>query len=323
MKSLGTVAATLAIVLACFHPASAQTAGTLEAQANELRQILQRTPRVPSEAIQIEIVPPHQDWELGMVSWISAGDDGLIYLLHRGDRADPVIALDRTGRVVRSWGRGMYETPHSIRVGPNGNIWTADAKTSRVLKFTPDGTLLMEIAVGGQPADCSGNFCGTTDVAFGPDGHIFIADGYRNARILQYTPDGRKVGEWGSPGTGPGEFRLPHSLAVDEDAIVYVADRENGRIQRFDRDGTFLGEWPAYGKTFSIDLAPGAVWLGSQHRNEPNVSPGWLIEVDRVTGAVLGYVDATGIHGIDVAGNGELMIAPGLDGNPQLFRTPR
>ena len=155
--------------------------------------------------------------------------------------------------------------------------------------------------------------------AFGPDGQVFIADGYRNARILRYTADGRKVAEWGRPGTGPGEFRLPHSLAVDENGIVYVADRENGRIQRFDRDGTFLGEWPDYGKTFSLDLASGAVWLGSQHRNEPFESPGWLIQVDRATGEVLGYVDATGIHGIDVTGSGELLFAPGPGGNPQLI----
>ena len=324
MKSLSIVVAALTTSLACFHAASAQTAGALEAQATKLRQIIREAPRLSRDVTKIEIVPPHAGWELGMISWIAAGDEGLIYLLQRGDRADPVIALDRTGRVVRSWGRGMYATPHSIRVDPNGNVWTADARTSRVLKFAPDGTLLMEIAVGGQPEDCDGNFCGTTDVAFGPDGQVFIADGYRNARILRYTQDGRKVGEWGRPGTGPGEFRLPHSIAVDEDAIVYVADRENGRIQRFDRDGTFLGEWPDYGKTFSLDLAPGAVWLGSRHRNEPNISPpGWLIQVDRVTGKVLGYVDATGIHGIDATGSGELLLAPGPDGHPQLVRMPR
>ena len=301
----------------------AQADEALAAQAEKLRQILAEAPRLSGDVAPVEMIPPREGWELGMVSWIAAGDDGLIYLLQRGDQADPVIALDRTGRVVRSWGSGMYATPHSIRVDPDGNIWTADAKSSRVLKFAHDGTLLMEIAVGGQPEDCDGNFCGTTDVAFAPDGHVFIADGYRNARILEYTPDGQRVGEWGSPGTGPGEFRLPHSLAVDEDGIVYVADRENGRIQTFERDGTFLSEWPDYGKTFSLDLAPGAVWLGSQHRNEPNVSPGWLIQVDARTGDLLGYVDATGIHGIDRSGSGELLVAPGLDGNPQLVRMQR
>ena len=319
MKRQSIVAAALTTSFACFHAASAQTAGELEGQATELRRIIREAPRLSREVAQVEIVPPRQGWELGMVSWIAAGDDGLIYLLQRGDRADPVIALDRTGRVVRSWGSGMYTMPHAIRVDPDGNVWTADAKSSRVLKFAPDGTLLMEIAVGGQPAGCDGDFCGTTDVAFGPDGQVFIADGYRNARILRYTADGRKVAEWGRPGTGPGEFRLPHSLAVDENGIVYVADRENGRIQRFDRDGTFLGEWPDYGKTFSLDLASGAVWLGSQHRNEPFESPGWLIQVDRATGEVLGYVDATGIHGIDVTGSGELLFAPGPGGNPQLI----
>ena len=86
------------------------------------------------------------------------------------------------------------------------------------------------------------------------DGHLFIADGYRNARILEYTADGKKVNEWGRAGTGPGEFRLPHSIQIDERGIIYVADRENGRIQRFDRSGKFLGEWTQYGKTFGLAL---------------------------------------------------------------------
>ena len=322
MIRLVTVMFVLAVSLGSFGQAHAQTDEALAAQAERLRQIVRDSRELESDVAPVEMTTP-DGWELGMVSWIAAGDDGLIYILQRGEGADPVIALDRSGRVVRSWGRGMYETPHAIRVDPEGNVWTADAKSSRVFKFAPDGTLLMEIAVGGQPPDCQGAFCGTSDVAFGPDGDIFIADGYRNARILRYTSDGRKVSEWGSPGTGPGEFNLPHSIAVDADGIVYVADRENGRIQRFERDGTFLGEWPDYGKTFSLGLASGSVWLGTQPRNEPNVSPGWLIQVDPETGSVVGYVNATGIHGISATDGGELLLSPGPGGAPQLVRLRR
>ena len=122
MKSLSIMAAVLTISLASFHAASAQTGGALEAQATKLREIIREASRLSRDVAQVEIAPPDQGWELGMVSWIAAGDEDLIYLLQRGDRADPVIALDRTGRVVRSWGRGMYATPHSIRVDPDGNV---------------------------------------------------------------------------------------------------------------------------------------------------------------------------------------------------------
>ncbi|MBI4521439.1 MAG: 6-bladed beta-propeller [Gemmatimonadetes bacterium] len=232
--------------------------------------------------------------------------------------------LDRDGRFVRSFGKGLYTTPHAIRIDPQGNVWTTDAKTSRVIKFTPEGRILMEISVGGQPADCQGAFCGTTDIAFAPNGNLFIADGYRNARILEYTPDGRKLREWGEAGTGPGQFRLPHSIAVDEAGIVYVADRENGRVQRFDLTGRYLGEWPKYGKTFGLALSPGAVWLATQTRNLPNLSPGWLMKVDRRTGDLAGYVEVTGVHGMAVTSDGELLVGPGPDSaRPQHFRQPR
>ena len=320
MKSLSLLLTFLATSFACVHAASAQTVAE---QAAELLETLEAAPQ-PSSGGPIPIVLPREGWQLGMVSWIAAGQqDDLIYILQRGEQADPVIALDQTGRVVRSWGRGLYSTPHAIRVDSNGNVWTTDAKSSRVFKFSPDGTLLLEIAVGGQPEDCDGAFCGTTDLAFAPDGNVLIADGYRNARILEYTPDGRKIREWGRPGTGPGEFRLPHSIAVDENGIVYVADRENGRIQIFERDGTFLREWPNYGHTYGLDLAPGSVWLASQHRDQPNLPSGSLIQVDRVTGKVLGHVPTRGIHGVDATGSGVVLMAPGPDGKPHRFRMPR
>lgn len=294
---------------------------TREGYATELRAIVQRAPLLPYVASSIPVSPPPGDWELGMVSWTAADESGLIYLFHRGEKVDPIVVVDGDGRVVRSWGAGLYETAHSIRLDLDGNVWTTDAKTSVVSKFSPDGRKLLDIAVGGVPEDCASAFCGTTDVAFGPSGGIFVADGYRNARIVEYSADGTKVREWGRAGTGPGEFRLPHSIVVDEDGIIYVADRENGRIQRFDPEGRFLGEWP-YGKTFALELASGAVWLSSQHLHEPNMSPGWLIKVDRRTGEVLGYVPATGGHGIHAAANGELLTAPGPEQKPQRFRPP-
>jgi sugar lactone lactonase YvrE len=306
---------------AALPQAPANPDAAAEGQAAELRDIVQRAARFPLEATDIKPAPPSSGWAMGMVSWIAAGRDGLVYMLQRGDKADPIVVINRDGRVMRSWGKGMYVMPHAIRVDPGGNVWTTDAASSMVYKFSAEGTKLLEINVGGQPSPCRNNFCGTTDVAFARDGHVFVSDGYANARVLEFSADGRKLREWGEAGTGPGQFRLPHSIQIDERDIVYVADRENGRVQRFDRHGKFLGEWPKYGKTFSLTLQVQAVWLGTQPRNEPNLSPGWLLKVDRDSGNVLGYVEITGVHGMDVLPSGELVASPGPNAaTPQWYR---
>ena len=163
---------------------------------------------------------------------------------------------------------------------------------------------------------------GADGIIFAPNGNLLIADGYRNARVLEYSPDGKKLREWGSAGTGPGQFRLPHSIQVDDNGVIYVADRENGRIQRFDRRGTYLGEWSQYGKTFGLKLVKDAMWLSSIPRG-PNGAPGWLIKVDRMSGTLLGSVDAVGNHGMDVMASGDLLQAPGPNQIPQLYRAQR
>jgi hypothetical protein len=294
----------------------------MESQNTALRTLLQGATKLPMPPSAIAVQPPRADgWGMGMVSWVASDRRGLVYLLQRGDKADPVIVLDGSGKVLRSWGKGMYTTPHAIRLDPKGNVWTTDAASSMVYEFSPEGTLLLKIEVGGQPAPCNG-FCSTTDIAFASDGHLFIADGYRNARILEYSADGKKLAEWGSAGTGPGQFRLPHSIQIDDKDVIYVADRENGRVQRFDRHGKYLGEWSQYGKTFGLKLVGDAMWLSSIPRG-PNGAPGWLIKVDRASGKLLGYVDAVGNHGMDVMANGDLLQAPGPDQIPQRYAAVR
>jgi len=298
-------------------PNAAAEQAHMDAQNAALRTILASAPRLPLVGAPLPVRPRPDAWALGMVSWVASDETGLVYLLQRGDKADPVVVVDAEGTVVRSWGKGMYTMPHAIRVDPHGNVWTTDAASSMVYKFSPKGRLLLKIEVGGQPTPC-GNFCSTTDVAFAPDGHVFIADGYRNARILEYTAEGRKVREWGTAGTGPGQFRLPHSIQIGPDNIVYVADRENGRIQRFDRTGAFLGEWAQYGKTFGLKLVGDALWLSTIPRG-PNTAPGWLIKIDKVNGTVLGYVESQGNHGMDVMASGDLIQSPGPDQIPQRY----
>jgi DNA-binding beta-propeller fold protein YncE len=300
---------------------TAEERARMEAQNAALGTLIAAAPRLPMQATPIRVAPPQQGWALGMVSWVATDRDRLIYLLQRGDKADPVVVLDADGKVVRTWGKGLYTTPHAIRLDPQGNVWTADAASSMIYKFSPMGQLLLKIEVGGQPSDC-GSFCSTTDIAFAPNGHLFIADGYRNARILEYTADGRKLREWGTAGTGPGQFRLPHSIQVDAGGTVYVADRENGRIQRFDMEGKYLGEWSQFGKTFGITLSGGAMWLSTIPRG-PNSVPGWLLKVDPASGALLGYVNSEGNHGMDVMRNGDLLLGPGPGQVPQRYRATR
>jgi DNA-binding beta-propeller fold protein YncE len=272
----------------------------------ELRTMVQTGAPLDLHRTELAIHGLSEGSVLGMVSSIAVDRKGAIYLLQRGDKADPVIVIDREGKVLRSWGQGLYKIPHSIRVGPDGNIWTVDAQSSRILKFTPAGKELMRIEVGGQP-ETKNPFCGTTDIAFAPNGHLFISDGYGNARILEYTADGKRLHEWGAKGTGPGEFRLPHGIAVDEHGVVYVADRENGRIQRFTSQGKYLGEWDNLGKAFSVRLSGGAAWAGVQPRDVPNGSSGWLVKLDMKTGKITGYIDSMGGHHlIEVLPNGEL-----------------
>ncbi|HEV2388334.1 MAG TPA: peptidyl-alpha-hydroxyglycine alpha-amidating lyase family protein [Candidatus Acidoferrales bacterium] len=306
----------LVLSLLCVAPLLAQNAG--ETPAARLRALVERAPRLALTGTPLPVQPPQAGWGLGMVSWVAAGRDGVIYLLQRGDKADPVIALDRRGRVLRSWGKGLYVMPHSIRIDPRGNVWTTDAASSKVLEFTPQGKNLTEIDVGGQPAECRNNFCGTTDVAFAPNGHIFISDGYANARVLEYTADGKKVREWGAPGTGPGQFHLPHSIQIDRKGIVYVADRENARIERFNLAGHYLGEWTNLGKPFSLTLRSGFLYVAAQPPDAPNLAPGWLVKLDPQTGKNLGYVESTGNHGLEATETGDLLIGPG-PGHPLWF----
>jgi DNA-binding beta-propeller fold protein YncE len=289
--------------------AYAQTADAkLDAQARALRSLMESSPRLALAKINHPVEAPAAGWALDMVSSVASDADGTRYLFQRGDKADPIIAIDAQGRVLRSWGKGLFQIPHSIRVDPAGHVWVVDAASSMVYQFTREGRKLLEIAVGGQPKNPRSPFCGTTDIAFAPGGRLFISDGYANARILEYDAKGKRLREWGTAGTGPGQFHLPHGIAADKDGILYVADRENGRIQRFDLNGKHLGTWDHLGKTFSITISrAGELYIGTQPRNQPNGAQGWLVHVDKKTGKVLGQVESNGHHSVDVLDGGELL----------------
>lgn len=276
--------------------------GEEPAETVKLRELMARTPKLALRETEFALRPP---LPLEMVSSVAVGVDGLIYILQRGEKADPIIVARPNGEVVRSWGKGLFTIPHQIRVDRDENVWTVDAGDSTIRKFSKSGLELMRLAVE-LPAKPKGAFVGAADIAFAPNGHIFVADGYQNTRIVEFSATGKRLREWGAAGTGPGQLDHPHGIAIDREGIVYVADRENGRIQRFDLTGKYLSEWNTLGKTFCLKLTPkGELWIGTQPRNVPNGAEGWLVKVDRKTGKPLGRLDMFG-HSIEVDANGEV-----------------
>jgi DNA-binding beta-propeller fold protein YncE len=242
-----------------------------------------------------------------MVSSIAIGSDGLVYEIQRGSKADPILVVDGDGKLIRSWGKADYKIPHSIRLDPLGNVWTVDASMSTIIKYSRRGEKLMVINVGEQP-NTDSPFNGATDIAFAPNGHLFITDGYGNARVVEYTANGKRLRQWGRPGSGPGEFHLPHAIQIGEDGTIYVADRENGRIEEFDFDGKYLGEISGLGRIYSFKLVGDVIWASTQRLDQPPGSPGWLVKLDSRSGRILGHLhvpEAFGLHSIEITPLGE------------------
>jgi DNA-binding beta-propeller fold protein YncE len=286
-------------------PVGAQVSKDLAAESAQFRSLMRSSPPLQLKLTEFALSPTRSGWKIEMASSVAVDRNGLMYVLQRGADADPVIVVDRQGQIVRSWGRGLYTIPHSIRIDRDGSIWTTDAGSSMVYKFSADGKQRLEINVGGLPTAPRSPFCGTTDIAFARD-RILISDGYANARIVEYSSEGKRLREWGTPGEGPGQFRIPHAIAIDHDGIIYVADRENGRVQRFSPEGRYLDEWRHLGKTFSLKVAPsGELWLGTQPRDVENGAEPWIVKVDRKTGKIQGVIESRGHHSVDLNADGE------------------
>ncbi len=167
-----------------------------------------------------------------------------VFVFCRGEH--PVIVFDREGRFLRSWGEGLVRRAHAVTVDADEMVWLTDDTHHTIRKFTPDGKLLLTIGDPDKASELQGGkpFNRPTHVAISPrTGSLFISDGYGNSRVHKYAPDGRHVMSWGESGTDPGQFNLPHNLTTDSDGLVYVADRENHRVQIFDENGRYQGQW--------------------------------------------------------------------------------
>lgn len=193
------------------------------------------------------------DLTLGAVSAVATDAADRVFVCHRAQR--PVLVFARDGTLLRSWGDDHLKTPHGLRIDREGNVWLTDIGHHQVLKFNADGRLLMALGKQGQAGKGPDQFDRPTDVAFTSSGDFYVSDGYGNTRVLKFSKDGKLLKQWGTPGTGPGEFNLPHSICVDAKGRVIVGDRENNRIQVFDGEGKFVTQWTAGGAPFGMFLA--------------------------------------------------------------------
>lgn len=182
-----------------------------------------------------------EGWSYMEATSVAVDSQDRVYVFNRG--AHPVIVFDREGRFLRSWGEGLFRRPHGITIGPDDTLWLADDGDHTVRQFTSEGRLLLTLGTPGRPAPAhSGEpFNRPTHLAVGPrTGNLYVSDGYGNSRVHVYDPAGRYLFSWGEPGTDPGCFNIPHNIATDADGYVYVADRENHRVQVFDDRGRFV-----------------------------------------------------------------------------------
>jgi DNA-binding beta-propeller fold protein YncE len=226
-------------------------------------------------------------WNFGEVAAVDVDRSDNVWVFSDGPH--PVIELDRSGKFLQAWPEFLGKKPHGLRVGPDGSIWTVDLESHRVMKWTPDGRLIMLLGTGAPAADNNAKYAFNrpASLKFGLDGDFFVADGYGNSRVVHYSKDGEYIGQWGTKGNGDGEFNLVHDIAIDSRGRVYVADRVNKRVQIFDQQGGFLGKWTDLG------VVQGLYYVKSENVLYMCDLNARILKVD-LDGKVLGVIGASG-----------------------------
>ena len=195
----------------------------------------------------------------------------------------PIMKFDPSGKLVTSFGAGMFNFPHGLGVDREGNVYVTDERSKNgkgdvVVKFSPEGRVLMTLGKPGMPGDGPDMFHSPSDVVIAANGDIYVADGHgglTNGRIVKFSKDGKFIKAWGKPGKAQGEFNQPHGIALDSAGRVYVGDRGNSRIQIFDPDGNFIAEWKQFGMPSGIYVDRNDVMYVADTQSDQARNPGF------------------------------------------------
>jgi DNA-binding beta-propeller fold protein YncE len=212
---------------------------------------------------------------------------------------DPILKFDASGKLVKSFGAGLLLFPHGLHVDRAGNVWVTDGlgkdgKGQQVIKFSPEGNVLMRLGKAGVAGNGPDEFNAPSAVFVAPNGDIFVADGHggnTNARIVKFTSDGKFIKTWGKKGSAPGEIDIPHALAMDSRGRLFVGDRQNNRIQIFDQDGNFFEQWLQFSRPSGVFIDKNDVIYVADSESESVAKnhDGWKrgIRVGRVSDGVV------------------------------------
>ena len=263
MISHGAIQRFGAAVVVTFSTIAVQVLGTLVLLSTPV-MAQESVPEIPFESIPDPLrLPP--DLYFGEATGVAVNSKGHVFVFSRGNSTGPAYAASAAqllefgpdGKFIREIGKNLYAWSfgHAVRIDKDDNIWAIDKGSDMVIRFNPEGRVTIVFGRKQEASDETtgplkhpvpplpaedGRFRQVTDVAFGPEGDIFISDGYINSRIAKADKDGNWIKSWGNRGTNPGEFNTPHNIAADAKGNVYVADRGNRRIQVFDSEGKFL-----------------------------------------------------------------------------------
>jgi len=261
------------------------------------------------------------DYQGTEVSAAAVDSRDQVYVFNRGEH--PVMVYDRQGTLLRTWGADVIVHAHGITIGPDDAVYCTDDFDHTVQKFTPEGKLLLTLGTSGRPSETGATsidyrtilhagppFYFPTNVALAANGDIYVTDGYGNARVHHFSATGELRNSWGQPGAGPGEFRVPHGIAITADGRIIVADRENCRLQFFSLAGEFLTEWKDIARPCQVALdAAGNVYV-AELGFRAGMWPGTVPPSPTATG---GRISIFTPHGelLSRFGGGEHPTAPG------------
>jgi hypothetical protein len=220
-----------------------------------------------------------------------------------GSTLPPLMKFDSSGKFETAIGAGLFAVPHGLYVDRNGNVWAGDqlarnGKGADLIEFNPDGKVLLTIGKPGMPGNGPGWLSSASSVVVAPNGDIYVGDGHgigTNDRVVKFAKDGTMIATWGKHGTAPGQFDILHGLALDAAGQLYVADRNNNRIQIFSPDGKFVAEWKQFGRPSDVAIDNNDMIYVTDNESTDATNPGFKqgIRVGSVKdGKVIAFIPA-------------------------------